>query len=77
VLAKSKDIEELKVSLKEFLGKEWNRKGGSNVCHNLLASETHFWNCSDKLTTGNSRPKSICSWGNSLWDHSVPNLCHV
>jgi hypothetical protein len=26
VLAKSKDIEELKVSLKEFLEKEWNRK---------------------------------------------------
>ena len=26
VLAKSKDIEELKVSLKEFLGKEWDRK---------------------------------------------------
>jgi hypothetical protein len=26
VLAKSKDIEELKVPLKEFLGKEWDRK---------------------------------------------------
>jgi len=26
VLAKSKDIEELKVSLKEFLEKEWDRK---------------------------------------------------